>query len=259
MFSQIAQKNLIKDKNVLGRNWKRTYNDYFSDQENIDNFVKSIKPFLPNKELDILYVASASGLLGESLIKELGRGRLTLVDISKKHLLENKNKNTKKVLEDLLILDMNKKFDLIIMRSSLDYFPSAGLQIKILKIINRHLKTAGLFVNQPAYISSLRARDIISDIYTKIEKIGDRYFQSKDLKDLYKAAGYTEFKIIGIGKNLELTEQDHEKRYMINKNDILRIQSMIPFECSSVKITESGYWLNFEFPIFLAVKRKGSQ
>lgn len=95
MLTRIAKHNLSRDKNVLGKRWLSTYGSYFSDPDNIKSFIKATKTILPKKELDILYVASASGLLGERLIANLGRGNLTIVDISQKHLNENKNPKTK--------------------------------------------------------------------------------------------------------------------------------------------------------------------
>jgi len=64
MLSKISEYNLDKDKNVLGKKWSSTYGGWFSDEENIQLFIDAIKPFLPDKELSILYVASASGHLG---------------------------------------------------------------------------------------------------------------------------------------------------------------------------------------------------
>lgn len=252
MISTIARNNLKKDKNVLGKKWLKTYNNYFSDKDNIQRFIEVIKPLLADKELDILYVASASGLLGEELVKSLKRGRLTIVDISKKHLEENKNKKTKKVCFDLLKMDLDKKFDLIIMRSSLDYFPSQKLQVSVLKNIKKHLKKDGIFINQPAYISNLDERHQMSDIYNKTRKIGNRHFQSSDLHVLYEKAGFSNFKKIGEGKALRLTEKEHVERYEIDERDIKKIQNIIGEDCTSMKITKSGYKLNFRFPIFFA-------
>ena len=252
MLSQIAKDNLEKDEKVLGREWLKTYNNYFSDEENIQIFIKSVKPFLPNKELKILYVGSASGLLGEKLVDSLCKGELTLVDISQKHLDQNKNDKTRKICCDLLNMDLHEKFDLIIMRSSLDYFSSEKLQVTVLEIIKNHLEKDGLFINQPAYVSSLKDRDILSEIYNETEKIGNRYFQSADLDSIYRKAGLDKFKKIGAGKDLLLTEKEHIERYKIDKEDIDKIQKIIGKDSDSAQETEHGYILKFEFPIFLA-------
>jgi len=183
MVSEISKFNLEKDGNVLGDKWLSVYGGYFSDEENIKMFINDVKPFLPNKKLNILYAASASGLLGERLIESLEQGNLTLVDISQKHLDENLNPKTKKVCIDLLEMNLGKKFDLIIMRSSLDYFPNKESQIKVLKVIKDHLKEGGIFINQPAYISDIHDRDLMSEAYNISDKIGKRFFQSTDLKE----------------------------------------------------------------------------
>ncbi len=252
MPSKISKYNLDKDKNVLGKEWLSAYGGWFSDEENIQSFINAVKPLLPKKSLDILYVASASGLLGEKLLLDLGKGCLTIVDISQKHLDENVNPKTTKIKTDLLEMDLGKRFDLIIMRSSLDYLPSKSLQVKVLKIIRNHLNPNGLFVNQPAYISNLEDRDIISKAYNDINKIGKRLFQSTDLDSIYLDAGFEIPKKIGKGKEMTITEKDHQKRYEINQKEIKLIQEIIKNSKNSAKTTKEGYILKFEFPIFIS-------
>ncbi len=252
MLSDIAKNNLQKDQNVLGRKWATTYGGYFSDPGNIDFFISTVIPYLSDRPLDVLYAASASGLLGEKLLEQLGRGTLTLVDISKKHLNENINKKTKKICADLFTMDLGHQFDLILMRSSLDYFPSADLQVEVLQTIKQHLKKDGVFINQPAFISDPHERDVMSCISQDTRKIGDRYFQSTDLESFYRKAGFLQFKQIGIGKPMILTQQDHIDRYQITQKDIEAIQQMIPIEAESMHVTTTGYKLIFQFPIFLA-------
>lgn len=245
--------NLARDKNVLGQNWLSTYGNYFSDLENIRLFIDSVKPLLPNEPLDILYVGSASGLLGEELLKALDQGSLTLVDISKEHLNANHNPQTKKVCVDILEMNLEEKFDLIIMRSSLDYFPSKELQIKALSVIKKHLKEGGLFINQPAYISDLDNRELVSRIYNTVDKIGNRYFQSTDLESLYREVGFTSFQKIGEGKIMIITEKEQVERYDLTEAEIKTIQQIIGSEKTPyAEVTETGYTLKFEFPIFIA-------
>lgn len=252
MSSEIAKYNLEKDKKVLGKEWLSTYGSWFSDEENIQLFINAVKPTLPDKELDILYVASASGLLGERLINSLGKGKLTIVDVSQKHLDENRNPKTKKVCVDLLEMDLGKKFDLIIMRSSLDYFPSRLLQIKVLKIIKKHLKVGGLFINQPAYIPDIKERDLISKVYNTVDKIGVRFFQSTDMDSIYVEAGFGVPRKIGESKTMILTEKDHVERYELTSGDIETIRKILGENGKNIQITKDGYILKFEFPIFLA-------
>jgi hypothetical protein len=251
-ISDITEYNLDKDKNVLGKEWLSTYGGYFSDKENIKLFIDAVKPFLPNKKLDVLYVASASGLLGEELLKDLGKGHLTLVDISQRHLDENKNPKTTKLCLDLLKMDLGKQFDLIMMRSSLDYFSSKAMQIKVLKVIKKHLNEDGLFINQPAYIPNITERDIISEIYIQNKKMGNRFFQSTDLREIYAEAGFNELKKIGNGKVMVLTEKDHIERYNLGHKDIGAIKNKLKNVKNVAKITNEGYSIRFEFPIFLA-------
>lgn len=138
------------------------------------------------------------------------------------------------------------------MRSSLDYFPSRELQVKVLKIIKSHLKDGGIFINQPAYIPSILERGILSSIYNAIDKIGKRFFQSTDLESIYNEAGFNWFKKIGEGKVMYLTENDHIERYCLSKDDVKKIQEIIKVSGKYAQITKTGYKLRFDFPIFLA-------
>lgn len=252
MPSEISKFNLEKDKNVQGLEWAKTYGGYFSDESNIDYFINTVLNYLPNKHLDILYTASASGLLGERLVSKLGKGSLTIVDISQKHLDANVNLNTKKICADLLELDLSKKFDLIIMRSSLDYFPSEELQIKVLKNISKHLNINGIFINQPAFISDIKDRDLISRAYNSVGKIGKRLFQSTDINNVYLQAGFSIPEKIGEGSKMKLTEEDHISRYEISVEDVDAIKSIMKNVTESGGITEKGYSMIFEFPIFIS-------
>ncbi|QQR82829.1 class I SAM-dependent methyltransferase [Candidatus Campbellbacteria bacterium] len=252
MSSELSKINLERDKRVLGDAWGKTYNSYFSDENNIQSFVSSVIPYLPNHALDILYVASAGGILGEALLKELGQGCLTLVDISQKHLDSNKNPETKKICADLLEMDLGKKFDLILMRSSLDYFPTKTLQVEVLKKIKKHLKPDGLFINQPAYIGDLADCERISTAYNTVDKIGDRLFQSSDIAELYREAGFEEPKKIGEGGVLHISEKEHIERYGVSREDIKKIQGCLKKCNLYCGVTESGYVMNFDFPIFLS-------
>src|SRR3972149_10747389 len=102
----VSKANLIRDKNVLGRAWFKTYRGYFSNKKNIALFVQKVLPYAPKKkQLSILYACSTSGLLGEKLVEALNKqeilAELVLVDISEEHLKENKNPETIKILADI--------------------------------------------------------------------------------------------------------------------------------------------------------------
>ncbi|MFA6018346.1 MAG: class I SAM-dependent methyltransferase [Patescibacteria group bacterium] len=249
--------NLDKDKNVLGQKWYSTYGGYFSNLKNIDVFVDALIPLLPNRSLEVLYVASASGLLGERLIKKLGQGHLMLVDVSKEHLDANTNPNTLKICKDLLDLNLGKRYDLIIMRSSLDYFPTMEQQIRVLKILGNHLRGDGLFANQPAYIGNLSERKVISRMYQDCPKIGNRLFQSIDMADVYHEAGFTAPECIGASEDLVTSDRDYQDRYGISAEDIGRIRQMITPDMNYALRTINGFELRFEFPIFVSSRLDG--
>lgn len=261
-----SKMNLIRDKNVVGSPWKKTYKGYFGNKKNVDLFVKKILPFIPKKKtLNILYAASANGLIGESLIKKLNKkgnaNRLTLVDISKEHLKENKNKKTRKVLQDITNLKLNETFDVILMRSSLDYFSSEKMQIKVLKNIRKHLKEDGVFFNQAASMPTIVERNLANRIYTSNKRIGRRHFQCKDdVKQIYAKAGFKKFKKIGDAPVLLIADKEHRERYNLNDQQVERIRKLInkipKRKRPSIKLIKEGYKMRFVFPIYTSWRNK---
>jgi len=252
MTTTIATYNLERDKKVLGKEWLTTYGNWFSDETIIQQFIDVVTPTLPAGDIDILYAASASGLLGERLVGSLGRGRLTIADMSQKHLDENTNPSTKKICVDLLEMDLGKQFDVIIMRSSLDYFASRNLQVQVLKILKKHLKETGVFINQPAYVSDPNERDLMSAAYNAVDKVGNRFFQSTDIESIYGEAGLSDFKKISEGTDMHITEKEHIERYGLSTDEVHQIQTILKENGRNIKLTKHGYELVFEFPIFLA-------
>ena len=92
----------------------------------------------------------------------------------------------------------------------------------------------------------------MSNLYNSLNKVGNRFFQSTDLSEIYAAAGFTKPEKIGEGKVMNLTEQDHIKRYEFSDDDVKTIQGLIKGGMKSARVTKTGYNLRFEFPIFLS-------
>ena len=252
-ISEIAADNLAKDGKVLGKQWFQTYGGWFSDRENMQTFINSVtgSRLLPHHSLEILYLGSASGILGEELLRTLRQGHLTLVDVSQQHLDLNTNPATTKLCLDVLGMNLGKKYDVVMMRSFLDYFPSRTDQVAVLRTVGNHLKPGGLFINQPAFIPDVNTRDLISRAYCSVPSIGKRLFQSYDLCDLYAQADFNPPLKYGEGKRMRITEEDHIARYDISGSDVETIQSIVKDAKPSAEVTEHGYILEFEFPIFI--------
>ena len=254
--------NLLRDKKVLGKSWGQTYNKYFGNKKNMLAFVKKIFPHIPKKkELKILYACSGPGFLGEDLVSALEKKRikatLLLVDVSKKHLEQNKNPKTRKLCSDLLKARIREKFDVIIMRSSLDYFWTEKSQVRILKKLKRWLNAGGVFFNQAASMPTLVQRNLADKIYSSNNKIGKRHFQcDSDIFKIYKKSGFEKIRKIGTAPELKISEKEHAERYSISKEDVKRIQKIsakIPAKKRpNIKATETGYSMTFIYPIYSA-------
>ena len=263
-LAHLTKINLQKDKHVLGKAWLKTYGGFFGNKKHMEAFVKTVIPFIPKKEkLRILYVASAQGTLGEMLsetVRQTGsRVELTITDASQKHLKENKNKQTQKVLGDLLKLSLPEKYDVIIMRSSLDYFHTEKLQIKLLKRISKWLSPKGILINQACSLENKQDRDTADKIYSSSNKIGKRHFQcEEDIGNIYKKAGLS-LKKIGEGPTLNLSEKDHVERYKITQKEGSKIQEIICVtKAKTIKVTKTGYKMKFILLIYLSTKRKNT-
>jgi len=263
-LSVITRQNVYRDRRVQGREWKNVYGGYFSDERVINSFLRACEPLVEKlpREPSILYVCSGTGLLGERLCAFLRkRGfapRLTLVDSSEKQLRQNMNPRTEKIVGDLLRLRLGgRKFDLIIMRSSLDYFYSPSLQRRALKRVASLLKLGGVFVNQCCCFPTLKERALACRMRLLSSKIGRRLFHwPPELPLLYRAAGFEELRKIGEAPPLRLTEKDHVARYGVTREEIAKIRCLIrrvsKGRFRNVRVTQSGYETLEYFPIYAA-------
>ena len=255
-----TKENLFRDRFVLGKNWNKTYNGYFSDEKVLKSFSDCVLKLKLPKKLNILYVCSGTGLLGEyicsKLLQEGYKTKLTLLEASKEQLSQNKNKNTKKLCKDLLKLNSKNKYDLIIMRSSLDYFYKIKDQIKALKVIKKHLLTKGLFINQCAAFPSIIERNLADKIYSSNNKIGKRHFQSfEDVATIYTKSDFKELRFVKEAPIMKLTEKEHIERYKLNDKEVNKIQTLMKKlnkkDRPNFNVTKQGYKMNFHFPIFI--------
>lgn len=262
-ISAVSKQNLKRDRRVLGKQWAEVYGNYFSDKRNLKAFVKASKIFLKQlpKNYKVLYVCSGTGLLGEyvcNYLRKIGKKpALTIVDASLKQLKENKNPHTRKIVGDALYLQLGEKFDLVIMRSALHYFPSAKLQVKVLKHIARHLAPRGVFINQCVTLSSEKERDLANKC--RPLKMGKRRFLSPaDIRPIYTRAGLT-VKLIGYAPPIVITSQYHVERYGLLQRDVRQIMRLIARVPESlrpnVKLTKVGYLFYEEFPIYASRTR----
>ena len=184
---------------------------------------------------------------------------LTLVEASKEQLDQNANPATRKIHADALLLNLREKFDLVIMRSSLDYFPSREMQVRLLKRIAAHLKHRGVFVNQCASLPTVEQRDLANRIYAASDKIGRRHFQADaEVKKLYAEAGFAA-RFLGHAPRLQITHRDHVQRYGLKPVEVVGIKEIIrgvpQGKRPLIKEKRAGYEMSFTFPIYAARKR----
>ncbi len=264
VLSEVTKRNVHRDRRVLGRNWSQVYGNYFSDERVLRSFVDLSSRYLEGlpKKPKVLYVCSGTGLLGEHAVQHLRKldkmPSLTIVDASDAQLSQNTNPATHKVLGDLLRLRLPDQFDLVIMRSSLDYFHTPALQVAALKRIKAHMVKRGIFINQCAALPTLAERNLANAIYSASTKIGKRHFQSIDLPELYARAGLDVEKL-GAAPPLFLSSSDHVLRYGLSLGEVAKMRRLIASTPAakrpSIKIASKSYKLTFDFPIYAAMKK----
>lgn len=199
--------------------------------------------------------------MGEELVRVLKRknrnANLTLIDISKKHLDENKNKETTKIVGDVLKVDLQKKFDVVIMRSSLPYFPSVALKVKLLNRIHDWLKRGGVFIHQVSTADTEKDKKMIDYIYGPLFKMGVKGYSTRyDILSLYQMSGFARIQRIGKAPTLFVSEKEHQARYGTTQKEIRQIQAKIrkSDKVKNVIWTKRGYRLTFPFSIYVTYR-----
>lgn len=258
----ISARNLRRDRRVLGKNWVKTYRGYFGQRRPMTSFIESISLLLPRKKsVSIFYPGSANGMLGERLarfLKDKGiHVSLTLMDISAEHLKANTNPKTRKVVGDLLNFKPEKKYDVVMQRSSLDYLPTRQKQIIALQNIRNAMARDGIFFNQAASMPSKIERDLADAIYRSNNKIGHRHFQWEgEISDLYGEAGFRAVAKVADAPVLVVTDKEHRERYQITNSEVQRIRRLIELVPQhlrpNIQLTKTGYRMIFTFPIYAA-------
>ena len=265
-LSRVALENLERDARVQGKRWNETYGGYFGDPIHIRSFVRATRRVLdglPDKPR-ILYAGSGPGLLGEAVCEYLrSKGKtpeLVLVDVSGEHLAANPNPATLKVKQDLLHLELpGPKFDLALMRSTLDYFPNEDEQRRVLSNVASHLADGGVLLHQPVQLPDAPTRDLMDAVYASTRQIGRRHFHvPADLERLHREAGFSHVRRLGFAAPLRLAEQEHVQRYGISTMEIRAIHDLIGSGTHHgyLKSNAIGYKLKFDFPILAARKTK---
>lgn len=151
------------DKELLKYRWNLNAAEFLT---------KKIKKYLSRGEM--LDLGAGTGLVSEVFVKQ-GYSPATLIDFSKDMLKRARERRSLKgcrfINKDVLALNLNKKYDLIVSTFSLgssSYFNDDD-KIKLISIINRHLKKGGVIAvlgHQGKYFFRNNFKTLEQGIYT---------------------------------------------------------------------------------------------
>ncbi|VVC71792.1 Methyltransferase domain protein [uncultured archaeon] len=251
-LSKHAKQNLRADKRVQGKRWGKTYGGFWHNPANAQAFVRATNRYLralPD-EPAVLEVGSADGFLAETVashLRKLGKHpHVTISDMSAKHLAANPNPRTRKIQADLLTLNLTRtagRFDVILMRSVLHYFPTLALQTRVLRRLRRHLAPGGVLLLQDSVFERQREADLLTRIFqTKLAPW--RFNSTREIQTVTRHAGLRATRV-GFAPDIHVTHDDHARRYALTPADTRHIRALIQAVPATDRphhhLTKNGY------------------
>jgi len=258
-MKNINKTNLQKEI-ISNKAWSAYNKSYFGKIKPLQELWRSFEKeriMLP-KKINIADWGGADGKVGEFFKQKLIKNHevnLYIVDILKKVLDKNKNKETIKINQDIRQFIQKEKFDLIIMRSVLHYFNKRDKKI-ILKNIYNSLKTNSYFLVQ-MFIQNLE--DL--ELFYKLNKFVGRNLQlsnKKELNLLFKEAGFSQVKNLGNLKTWDLSSKVFQKRYNLTNKQLEKIREIIQktplTKRKGFTLTTKGFTIPIPYIAFLLKK-----
>jgi len=209
---------------------EKVFGGYFSDQKNIDDFIRiGIEPILEKlkneNEITVADFGGGAGNLAEGVKKFLKQHfktvNMVIIDANLDYLNKAQEKNLDTIEANLLKYYDMKKYDLIIQRAVLHYNENNQKQKKILENIKKSLNKEGFFVSQlstgPKENCNMR-NEIVNQ--TGLLPTGERrthlWISPEEYINLLSQVGFENNKIAGLAKSGSWTITEMWNRF--NKN-----------------------------------------
>jgi len=215
--------------------YKREKINGYTDKKYINHFFTKHIVDLQKKALDIIDFGGGDGVLLDIIGKQLDakgiKANLLNVDNNSKSLLlcNKRFPKIKTKLQDILTVNNFNKADVVISRFSFQYFSKAN-QIKLMRIINKTLKSGGILIAEWPYGNDEK---IFHEIITNIKSIisGEEVsnlkksiynFLPNNFTDLLKESSY-----VGVKKELGgvfmHSTKSWDNRFKINKDQLKKL------------------------------------
>jgi len=209
---------------------EKVFGGYFSDQKNIDDFIRiGIKPILEKlKNKNKITVADFGGGAGnlaegvKSFLKQhFETADMVVIDANPDYLNKAQEKNLDTIEANLLEYYDIEKYDLIIQRAVLHYNEDTQKQKKLLENIKKSLKQDGFFISQLSTGSkeNCNMRNEIVNQVGLLPAGGRRthlWVSPEEYTDLLSQVGFQNNKIAGFAKSGSWTITEMWNRF--NKN-----------------------------------------
>lgn len=254
----VNQVNVTQDQRTYGK-WSLFNQEYFANPKIMSEFCEFVKQALKSTsgEINMLDLGSADGVLGEFVAKELRKNRevsLTLLDIVPEHLSANSNPATKKIAMSVLDWEETDKYDLIIVRSLLHYFPKSD-QLKIIKKIKQALTKTGVAV-VAAFIQKPQSVKLFLELNKTIGK-KLQLMNVAELEELFEIAK-AKFTFLGNATTWACSSENLKARYNLSKKELDALKDKISkepgFEEKEFTIKGDKFTVPVPFKIYLLKK-----
>ena len=259
LVKKVNAVNVKADRLTFGK-WNDLTKDYFSNEKIIHELYAFFEKQKINlgKEIEIVEVGSAEGLVGEYFKKKLKKDRrvhLTILDVVKEHLEKNRNKETKKVHLDLLKFNEIEKYGLVIMRSVLHYFSEEEQEI-VLKNVYHSLKKGG-YLLLSVFIQYPSSMNLFLELNKAVGKNLTLLSKEEVQHNLFKA-GFENVKFLGELTTWNCSSGNLKKRYNLSKEKIELMRRLIEKTPLNGKqgftVSKEGFSVPIPYKLFLMTK-----
>jgi len=244
----------------MTENITKIFKGYFSSKETLNRFLECL-PKLKSKKIKIADFGGGSGYLLNQ-VKKFYQNKNCQVDcwiIDKDNeQLKTASNSFRKIEESCLRFYKDGYFDIIIMRSVLQFLLSDKDKIAVLNNVCRSLKNNGTFVNQALFLEKPDNK-----IVARAYQYFNRSLKIETLEELIKLYNQSNFKNCKIQKFcpiMPVDQNDIQERFNVSKsviNKILNLFSRNIDKAHSIEIKNKNFKINCGYVVATSQNKNG--